>query len=201
MGDPEAVMLQALLTGDEAAFAELVRRYHNRLLRLARSFVPSAAVAEEVVQDTWLAVVKGADRFEGRSSVRTWLFRILVNRARHAGAREPRTWSIDADPAFEARLDGRFGPSGEWSEPPVVWSDRVDDRLVAAQLAACVVACLPALPEGQRQVLLLRDIESLDAATVSELLDISAGNQRVLLHRARTRLRFLLEQEMGGAIP
>ena len=170
----------------------LVTKYHQRLLRFAESMVPSRAVAEEVVQDTWLGVVRGIDRFEGRSSVKTWLFNILANRARSTGAREARTVPF-GDP-----LEGRFTSSGEWSRPPESWSDAVDARVVADKLASRVKQCLPALPAGQRQVLVLRDIEGLEAAEVCELLGISAGNQRVLLHRARAQLRGLLEAEMGG---
>jgi RNA polymerase sigma-70 factor (ECF subfamily) len=192
--DPDAALLDALRAGDEAAFATLVERYHTRLLRFAGTFVSSRAVAEEVVQDTWLGVVRGIERFEGRSSVKTWLFRILANRARSTGVREARTVSLgDDDP-----LEGRFDDAGVWSEPPEPWADAVDERLLAGALAERVRDCLPSLPEAQRQVLVLRDIEGVEATDVCGLLGLSAGNQRVLLHRARTRMRALLEAE-GGA--
>jgi RNA polymerase sigma-70 factor (ECF subfamily) len=199
--DPDAALLDALRMGDEAAFTTLVRRHHRSLLRVAGSFVPSAAVAEEVVQDTWLAVVKGIERFEGRSSVRTWLFRILLNRARTTGASEPRTSSFDtlSDGAFDERFQQRFDRSGEWSEPPVPWTDRVDDRIAAAQLADRVLALLPTLPDLQRRVFVLHDVESVDVPTICDLLGITRANQRVLLHRARARLRATLEVEMGRA--
>jgi RNA polymerase sigma-70 factor (ECF subfamily) len=155
--------------------------------------VPSRAVAEEVVQDTWLGVVRGVHRFEGRSSVKTWLFRILINRARSAGGHEPRTVPLDDD-----ALEGRFAASGAWAEPPAPWADAVDDRLVAGKLAGRVRECLPRLPEAQRQVLVLRDLEGIDGAEVCNLLSVSPANQRVLLHRARTRLRSLLAAELGG---
>lgn len=190
--DPDTTLLEALRSGDEAAFATLVSRYHTRLLRFAETMVPSRAVAEEVVQDTWLGVVRGIDRFEGRSSVKTWLFHILANRARSAGAREARSVPL-GDP-----LEGRFADDGEWSRPPEPWSDAVDARLVAGELAAKVKRCLPDLPPGQRQVLVLRDVEGLEAAEVCTLLGISAGNQRVLLHRARSQVRGLLDAELGG---
>jgi RNA polymerase sigma-70 factor (ECF subfamily) len=191
MGDPDTPLLDALRAGDDAAFASLVSKYHTRLLRFAETMVPSRAVAEEVVQDTWLGVVRGIDRFEGRSSVKTWLFHILANRARTAGAREARSVPL-GDP-----LEGRFDASGEWSQPPEPWSDAVDARVVADKLASRVKACLPELPPAQRQVLVLRDVEGLEAPEVCELLGISAGNQRVLLHRARSHVRGLLETEMG----
>ena len=192
MEDPDAVLLDALRAGDETAFASLVSRHHTRLLRFAESMVSSRAVAEEVVQDTWLGVVRGIHRFEGRSSVKTWMFRILANRARSAGAKEARTAPLRADMLGDV-LEGRFDAAGAWSRPPEPWADRVDDRLVAEALAGRVRQCLPALPPAQRQVLVLRDLEGVDAAEVCDVLGISAGNQRVLLHRARARLRSLLE--------
>jgi RNA polymerase sigma-70 factor (ECF subfamily) len=193
--DPDARLLDALRAVDEAAFATLVERYHTRLIRFAESFVASRAVAEEVVQDTWLAVVRGIDRFEGRSSVKTWLFRILANRAKTTGIREARTLTVGGDDP----LEGRFDEAGVWTEPPEPWSDAVDERLLAGELADRVKACLPQLPDAQRQVLVLRDVEGLAAADVCGLLGISPGNQRVLLHRARTRVRGLLEVERGPA--
>ena len=192
MVDPDATLLDALRAGDDAAFASLVSKYHTRLLRFAESMVPSRAVAEEVVQETWLGVVRGIDRFEGRSSVKTWLFHILANRARTAGAREARSLPL-GDP-----LEGRFTAAGEWSRPPEPWSDAVDARVVADKLASRVKQGLPDLPLGQRQVLVLRDIEGLEAAEVCSMLGLSAGNQRVLLHRARAHVRGLLEAELGG---
>jgi len=191
--DPDAMLLDALRAGDEAAFRTLVSRYHTRLIRFAESMVPSRAVAEEVVQDTWIGVVKGVDRFEGRSTVKTWLFRILANRARTTSAREGRTVPVGDD----RELESRFDAAGHWNEPPLPWSDGVDDRIVAGELAARVKGLLPSVPEAQRQVVVLRDLEGLDAAEVCALLDISDANQRVLLHRGRSRLRSLLESEMG----
>jgi RNA polymerase sigma-70 factor (ECF subfamily) len=188
------VLVLALQGGDEQAFATLVGRYHTRLLRLAETMVPSRAVAEEVVQDTWLGVVRGIERFEGRSSVKTWLFRILVFRARTAGSREHRNVPLDdADP-----LQDRFETSGAWCAPPAPWPDAVDDRLTAEDLAARVHRHLAELPEAQRRVLVLRDVEGLEADDVCEVLGLSAGNQRVLLHRARTKLRAVLETELAG---
>lgn len=193
VSDPDEDLLDALRAGDEAAFASLVGRYHTRLVRFAESLVPTRAIAEEVVQDTWLGVVRGIKGFEGRSSVKTWLFRILINRAKSAGAREPRNERLgDGD-----GLDGRFDASGAWNQPPEPWSDAVDARVEAKQVAQRVKECLPQLPPGQRQILVLRDIEGVDSAAVCDLLGLSAGNQRVLLHRARSHVRSILETQMG----
>ena len=189
--DPDAILLDGLRAGDEKAFRSLVGRYHTRLLRLAESLVPTRAVAEEVVQDTWLGVVRGVDRFEGRSSVKTWLFRILVNRAKSAGAREVRSAPLEGD-----LLADCFDGSGAWVTPPEPWADAVEAQIVAADMAQRVKACLPELPASQRQVLVLRDIEGIDAGDVCALLGVTAGNQRVLLHRARARLREMLAAEM-----
>jgi RNA polymerase sigma-70 factor, ECF subfamily len=193
VGDPDAALLDALRAGDDDAFASLVRRYHTKLLRFAESLVPSRAVAEEVVQDTWLGVVRGIHRFEGRSSVKTWLFRILVYRARTAGAHEPRPAQLEPDDV----LEGRFGPSGAWDQPPEPWADAIDSRITADKIAHRIKECLPLLPLAQRQVFTLRDIEEVGAADVCELLGLSEGNQRVLLHRARSRVRRILEVTIG----
>ena len=189
--DDDAHLLDRLRAGDEAAFVELVGRYQPRLLRLAQATVGSRAVAEEVIQDTWLAVVRGLERFEGRSSFKTWLFRIMLNRARSAASREQRAGRPEED------VELRFDASGAWASPPVPWSDRVDDHLVATQLAGRVHALLPQLPDTQRQVIVLRDIEHVGPDEVATMLGISDGNQRVLLHRGRSRLRALLAAEMG----
>ncbi|HEX2117746.1 MAG TPA: RNA polymerase sigma factor [Acidimicrobiales bacterium] len=191
----DAELVTRLRAGDEDAFRFLVERYHSSLLRLAQTMVPSRAVAEEVVQDTWLGLLRGIKGFEGRSSLRTWLFHVLVNRARSTGAHERRpttgtTAGSTVDPS-------RFGPQGNWADPPVPWPEEVDDRLVARQLADRIRPRIGELPELQRQVVTLRDLEGLSAPEVCSLLDISEGNQRVLLHRARARLRSMLENEMG----
>ena len=190
--DDDGALVDRLRAGDESAFADLVRRYQPRLLRLAEATVGSRAVAEEVCQDTWLAVVRGVERFEGRSSFKTWLFRILVNRARTSASREQRAGRPD-DEVVE-----RFDASGAWASPPTPWSERVDDRLVAERLAHRVHDLLPELPDQQRQVVLLRDVEGLEPADVASLLGVSDGNQRVLLHRGRARLRALLTLELAG---
>jgi RNA polymerase sigma-70 factor (ECF subfamily) len=192
----DAGLVQRLRAGDEAAFVTLVQRYQPSLLRLAVSLVASRAVAEEAVQDTWLAVVRGIDRFEERSSVKTWLFRILVNRAQTAGAREHRSIPVDFGDE-QAVPPGRFNGSGAWATPPVPWTDEADDRISAKVLAGRLQHLLPELPDAQRQVFLLHDVEGMARTEVCELLGLSDGNQRVLLHRARSRLRGMLEREMG----
>jgi RNA polymerase sigma-70 factor (ECF subfamily) len=194
VGDPEeGELIDRLRAGDEQAFVELVDRYHASMVRVASTFVPSRAVAEEVVQDTWLGVLRGIGRFEGRSSLKTWMFRILVNRARTTGAREPR--SVELDTGDGLRSD-RFTHHGMWRELPAVWSDDVEDRLAAPKIAARIRDMVERLPESLRQVVTLRDIEGLPSSEVCEMLGITEGNQRVLLHRARTRIRASLADDL-----
>ena len=191
--ESDAELLARLRDGDEQAFVLLVGRYQGSLLRLARTFVPSDSVAEEVVQDTWMGVVRGVDRFEGRSSFKTWLFRILVNRARTSGVREHR--HVPFDPTEPSVSPERFDRSGSWAEPVVPWESDVDDRLLAAAWGPVLRAAVDGLPGRQRDVVLLRDVEGLPAEDVCTVLDITEGNQRVLLHRGRSRLRTVLEGE------
>jgi len=192
--ESDAELLTRLRAGDEQAFVTLVERYQSTLLRVARTFVPSTAVAEEVVQDTWMGVVRGIDRFEGRSSFKTWLFRIMVNRARTSGVREHRHLTLD--PTEPAVSPDRFDRTGAWAEPLVPWESDIDDRLVAESWGPALRAAVDALPGRQRDVVVLRDVEGLPAADVCEVLDISEGNQRVLLHRGRSKLRNVLEDEL-----
>jgi RNA polymerase sigma-70 factor (ECF subfamily) len=195
-GESDGELLGRLRAGDEQAFAILVRRYHAPMLQLALTFVPGPAVAEEVVQDTWVGVLRGIGGFEGRSSVRTWLFRILVNRAKTTGARERRSVAVaDPEPAVSG---SRFDEAGAWASPPEHWSDQIDDRLRAAKMAGRVHSAVEDLPGLQRQVVMLRDMQELSSDEVCSVLGISAVNQRVLLHRGRSRLRRVLESEFGG---
>lgn len=189
--DDDADLVERLRAGDESAFVALIHRYQPRMLRLAEMTVGSRAVAEEVTQDTWLAVVRGVERFEGRSSLKTWLFHILLNRARSAAGREQRAGRPEHD------VDERFDRSGAWATPPEPWADRADDRVVAERLAARVQELLPQLPDSQRQVVMLRDLEGLPADDVAALVGVTDGHQRVLLHRGRAHLRQLLSAEMG----
>jgi RNA polymerase sigma-70 factor (ECF subfamily) len=186
-------LLGRLREGDEGAFVMLVTRYQRPMLRLARSMVASEAVAEEAVQETWMGVVRGIDRFEGRSSLKTWLFRILANRARSAGTREPSTTSIEALAAVDP---SRFDPNGQWADPLESWVNESDNRLDAATLSPILRAALDDLPARQRQVVMLRDVEGLTNEEVCTVLEISSGNQRILLHRGRSRLRGVLETAM-----
>jgi RNA polymerase sigma-70 factor, ECF subfamily len=191
----DAGLVRRLMAGEEAAFAELVDRYHTRLIRFAVSFVGDWSAAEDVVQETWVAVLRGVDRFEGRSSLRTWLFGICANRARTAYTRRVRTVPFDTD---GSTVDGsRFDRSGGWAVPPEPWTE-VDARLDAGALLPLVRAAIEDLPDSQRQVVTLRDVEGLTSKDVCEVLSISDVNQRVLLHRGRARVRRALEEKEQG---
>jgi len=200
----DAATVAALLAGDEAAFARLVRRHHAALVRLALAYVRTPDVAEEVAQETWLAVLDGLRRFEGRSSLRTWIFRILVNRAKTRGVRERRSLPFSALEAEDASgeptvdVDRFLGPDhphwpGHWAAAPASWGGDVERRLLDGELRDRIAAAIDALPAGQRAVITLRDVAGCDAEETCEALAISPGNQRVLLHRARARVRGALE--------
>ncbi len=192
--EADVELLARLRTGDEGAFVTLVERYNGSLLRVARTYTPSTAVAEEAVQETWVGVVRGIDRFEGRSTFKTWLFRILVNRARSAGGREHRNLPLFEDaPGVDP---SRFTAAGAWAEPLQPWETDADDRLVAATWSNALQTALDDLPPRQREIVLLRDVEGLPSSDVCAVLGISEGNQRVLLHRGRSRLRALLETDL-----
>jgi RNA polymerase sigma-70 factor, ECF subfamily len=194
--ESDTELLRRLRAGDERAFVTLVERYNGSMLRLAASFVPSRAVAEEVVQETWLAMLRGLAAFEGRSSLKTWLFTILVNRARSTGVRESRTVPVaDAGPVVDA---SRFGPDGAWVLPPEHWIEEAESRVDALKLNELLRSALGGLPSRQREVVVLRDVEGLTSAEVCGVLSISEANQRVLLHRGRGKLRQVLEAELGG---
>jgi RNA polymerase sigma-70 factor (ECF subfamily) len=204
--DPDIALVQRLRARDEAAFAELVDRYGATMLRVARMYVRDRQVAEEVVQETWLAVLDGIDRFEGRSSLKTWLFTILTNRAKTRATRERRTVPVSALVASEAggsepAVDpDRFVDAAAkrlasaWSAPPAPWSTLPEDRLLSQETLARVADAIEGLPEAQREVIRLRDVEGWSAAEVANALEISDGNQRVLLHRARSKVRAALEE-------
>jgi RNA polymerase sigma-70 factor (ECF subfamily) len=200
--------VEGLRRRDEAAFREVLTRYHAAFVRVAQLYVPSRAVAEEVAQETWIAVVTGIDRFEGRSSLKTWLFRILVYRAKSRGERERRTTPFSAleavgdddGPAVEPdrfRGEGDRWP-GHWATPPRRWDGIPEERLTAAETRSVVERAITALPLAQREVITLRDVQGLDPAEVCDLLALSEGNQRVLLHRARSKVRAALERYFDG---
>ena len=194
--DPDSELVSRLRVGDEGAFAELAGKYQGTMISMARGYVPSGAVAEEVVQDTWLGVLRGIDRFERRSSFRTWLFRILVNRAISAGVRERRSVPVDdMGPVVDA---SRFNAGGSWQVPPEPWADQVDDKMIAAKMAARILAAIDELPLQQREVVTLHDVQGLSSEEVCAILDISNVNQRVLLHRGRSKLRQVIASEFGS---
>jgi RNA polymerase sigma-70 factor (ECF subfamily) len=201
----EAQLVAALRAGDEAAFRELIRMYGGGMLRLAQMYVSSRAVAEEVVQEAWLGVLKGIDRFEGRSSLKTWLFRIVANTAKTRGVREARSlpFSALADDEGEATVSpDRFLGSGErfaghWAVPPANWARLPEGSLLAAETMDVVRRAIDRLPPAQRSVLTLRDVEGLEADEVCNALDLTETNQRVLLHRARAKVRAALEEYLG----
>ncbi|MEJ7599925.1 MAG: RNA polymerase sigma factor [Kofleriaceae bacterium] len=196
MARDEKLLLARLREGDAEAFDALVARYHGRLLRLARLFLSTDASAEEVVQDTWLAVLDGLDAFEERSSLMTWISRILVNRAKTKGVREARmlpfsTLGDDESDAAEPTVDpARFNDKGMWSAPPLRWEEETPERLVGnAEALVLLDTELRQLPERQRIIIVLRDTLGWTPEEVCNALEINETNQRVLLHRARSRLR------------
>jgi RNA polymerase sigma-70 factor (ECF subfamily) len=194
-------LLRRLTGGDDKAFAELVMRYHESLVRVARYYVGSQASAEDVVQETWIAVLRGIDRFEGRSSFKTWLFRILVNRARTLGVKEHRTVPVDPLTSDRSVSPSRFDQGGHWSEPPVPFTDTIDDGIVNEPIVRLVHESLARLPEAARAVVTLRDVQGLSTAEVAELLGLTEANVRVILHRSRARIRTEVEAKMqvGGS--
>ncbi len=196
MDDTELVT--RMLTGDEKAFGEVVTRYHESLVRVARYYVNSEASAEDVAQDTWIAVLRGVERFEGRSSFKTWLFRILVNRARTTGTKEHRVVPVDPLAAEHSVAANRFDAGGAWLAPPTPFTDRVDDDIANAPLVQLVHASIARLPETGRAVVTLRDVEGLSTMEVAQLLEISEANVRVILHRCRARIRNEVEDAMRG---
>ena len=203
----EAELVDALRRGDEMAFASLVERYHSSLLRLAMSYVATREQAEDAVAETWLGVLKGIDRFEGRSSLKTWLFRILVNRAKTKGVRESRSVPFSSlgsegngDDAPEPSVDpGRFAPAGNWSAPPQSWDGLPEDRLLSAEVRAVVDDAIARLPDMQREVITLRDVQGFTAEEARDVLGLTEVNQRVLLHRARSKVRARLEEYLSPA--
>jgi RNA polymerase sigma-70 factor, ECF subfamily len=197
----EAELLDALRAGEESGFAALVQQYHASFLRVARIYVSNRATAEEVAQETWLAVLNGLDRFEGRSSLKTWIFRILTNIARTRAQRDARSlpFSSLGGEAGEPAVDpDRFAPAGErwaghWKSYPERWDTLPEERLVGDETRARVEDAIDRLPPTQRQVITLRDVAGWSSEEVCSALEISETNQRVLLHRARSKVRQALE--------
>ena len=203
----EPKFLALLRRGDEQAFRTLIRRFHGSLIGVAATIIGSRAQAEEVVQDAWLAVFAGIDGFEGRSSLITWIFSIVLNRARTRASREGRLVGLPAlldgtDPGGRAVDAGEFKPDGHWIEEPRLWDELNPERIIGGrQLWDHVLAAVERLPAGQRAVLLLRDMEGCEAEEACTLLGISAENQRVLLHRARGRIRQAIDALVGTPRP
>lgn len=207
----EVALIEALRRRDEAAFVELVDRYHASLVRLAQLYVADRAAAEEVVQDTWLGVLQGIDRFEGRSSFKTWLFRILTNKAKTRGVREAR--SVPFSTLFQAETEAdepavepdRFLPpehqwAGSWAADPGNWTAQPETRLLSRETLARIRSAIDALPLAQREVITLRDVEGWSSDEVRNALQITETNQRVLLHRARAKVRAALADYLADHV-
>jgi RNA polymerase sigma-70 factor (ECF subfamily) len=212
-GDPaadELGLVAALRRGDEAAFMELVERYQPAMVRIARMYLADRAAAEEAVQEAWLGVLRGLPNFAGRSSLKTWIFRIVANRAKTRATRADRSIPFSAlgDGAGEdgeAAVDpDRFFPAGhewqgEWSSRPQSWEELPEGRLLNAETREQIRAAVAALPANQRAVIALRDIEGWSSQEVCNVLEIAETNQRVLLHRARAKVRSALERYLKEA--
>jgi RNA polymerase sigma-70 factor (ECF subfamily) len=207
---PDDVVVAGLRAGDEAMFALVVDTWSAGMLRAARAYVSGDETAEDVVQDTWLAVIRGIDRFEARSSLRTWVYRILINIAKTRGVKDSRTVPLsslaptdeDSGPTVDpARFRGPDDPyPGHWKVFPAPWPSAESD-LLSREALATIQDAVAALPARQRLVITLRDVEGYDSDEVCALLDITAANQRVLLHRARVAVRLRLEDYFAGEVP
>ena len=200
----DASILAGLRAGDERTFTMLVERYHPSMIRLATAYVPSYAVAEEVAQEAWLGVLNGLGRFEGRSSLKTWIFRILTNIAKTKGAREQRSQPFSS--VFDSPADDeptvdpdRFTSGGEWLLAPNGWGDSPEQKLESAECQSLIHSTIESLPANQREVIRLRDVLGFTSDEVCNALDVSETNQRVLLHRARARVRRALEDYFDEA--
>jgi len=209
VADPEADLVAALKRRDEMAFVTLVNRYQSQLVRLALVYCRTRDLADEIVQDTWLGVIQGIDRFEGRASFKTWLFQILVNRARTRAVKEGRLLSFsslaeEAETPDEPAVPGdRFRPADDqwphnWAVPPHSWGEASDARLLATETMDLIQGAITQLPPAQQQVITLRDVEGWTPQEVCNVLNVSETNQRVLLHRARSRVRAALEAHFEG---
>jgi RNA polymerase sigma-70 factor, ECF subfamily len=202
----EAELVARLRAGDERAFEALVDRHYGMMLAVARGYVRTRAVAEEVVQEAWLGVLNGIDRFEGRSSLKTWIMRIVVNIAMTRGEREARSIPFSAfasegdEPAVDPERfrDESDGFPGHWRAYPASWASLPDDALLGRETLDVVMRAIEELPAAQRVVITMRDVAGCSAEEVCGTLDVSDGNQRVLLHRARSHVRAALERHLDG---
>ncbi len=208
LGKGEESLLVRLKHGDEGAFDALVNQHHGALIRMAMGYVADREVAEEVVQDTWMAVIESLDRFEGRSSLRTWVCGILIHKAKDRGVREKRHTTFSAFESYDDDNDEAVDPSrfqqtgkwaGHWAFPPQPWDERTPEKLLASQQAVnAMQRAIEALPATLKEVLILRDVEGVDAKEVCELLKITETNLYVRLHRARERVRAAVETYLEG---
>ena len=204
----EDTLLSKLRRGDEGAFDELVNQHHSALIRMAMGYVADREVAEEVVQDTWMAVIESLNRFEGRSSLRTWVCGILIHKAKDRGVREKRLTTFSAFKSYDDDNDEAIDPSrfhqtgewaGHWAFPPQPWDDQTPEKLLASQQAVnAMQRAIGALPITLKEVLILRDVEGVDAKEVCKLLKITETNLYVRLHRARERVRAAVETYLDG---
>jgi RNA polymerase sigma-70 factor (ECF subfamily) len=194
----DAALIERMLAGDERAFVEIVRRYDDVLVRLARTHVGSEATARDVAQETWVAVLRGLDRFEGRSSFKTWLLRICANRAKSVGAREHRSVPVDPTETGPTVASSRFDESGMWRDPPVPFTELVEGRIASADVVSEIRRTIDGLHDPARTVVTLRDVEGLSTGEVAELLGLTEANVRVILHRGRARVRAALEAMTEG---
>jgi RNA polymerase sigma-70 factor (ECF subfamily) len=201
----DARLVEGLRAGDEAAFAALMREYGAGMLRVAQMYVSSRAVAEEVVQEAWLGVLRGIGRFEGRSSLKTWLFRIVANTAKTRGVREARSIPFSAladerDDEHSVDPDRFLGAGerfpGHWAVPPESWAGAPEGRLLAEEALDVIEREIERLPPAQRAVITMRDVQGFTSEEVCNALDVTETNQRVLLHRARSKVRNALEEYM-----
>lgn len=210
----DSELLPALRRGEEDAFQSLVEKYHPALVRLATVYANDRAAAEEVAQDTWIGVLKGLNRFEGRSSLKTWIFTILVNRAKTRGQRDSRSLPFSAllseetdsdeptvDPARFVSPLGALEGTGHWRETPANWDALPEAHVLSEETGGKIRAAIADLPTVQRQVITLRDIDGFSAEEVCNILEISETNQRVLLHRARAKVRKALEEYLNESNP
>jgi RNA polymerase sigma-70 factor (ECF subfamily) len=207
VSNTDEALLSRLRVGEEGAFDELVDKHHGALIRMAMGYVADREVAEEVVQDTWMVVIENLSRFEGRSSLRTWIFGILIHKAKDRGIREKRHTTFSSFESYEddneeavdpSRFHQRGESAGHWAIPPQPWDDRTPEMLLASQQALNAMnSAIESLPRSLKEVLILRDVEGIDIKEACALLKITETNLYVRLHRARERVRVAVEALMG----
>jgi len=200
--DADPQLAERILGGNEAAFETLIDRHHASMVRYANSFVEDDSAAEEVVQETWTAVIDGLDDFEGRSSLKTWIYSILTNIAKQRGRKDARTvaWSSVSEETIDAEVSeegDRFNSDGRWAVPPVPWNTDPEEELFRSKLLDRIQSAIERLPPRQQAVVTLRDVQGFSAEEVCDVLEVTDGNQRVLLHRGRSKVREALESYLA----